>query len=185
MSPTRDSVYDPIAAVTPDRFYDERGYVVETFNKKRFTEQTGFSGEFVQDNQSHSTKGVLRGLHYQVEPRAQGKLIRVSTGVVFDVAVDIRKSSLTFGDWFGIELSAEEGNRMWVPPGFAHGYLALTETVDVLYKTTDFYSPDHARSIRWDDPTIGITWPVERVGSVLLSEKDAAAPLFTDVEMFT
>lgn len=173
-----------LRVMVPRRFSDDRGSFTETYNEQRFLERTGYRGGFVQDNQSRSRKGVLRGLHYQIEPRAQGKLVRVSAGVVFDVAVDLRRSSPTFGDWFAIELSAEEGNQLWVPPGFAHGYLTLTDTADVLYKTTDFYWPEHERSIRWDDPTIGIAWPTERVGKVLLSDKDAEAPSFVDAEVF-
>lgn len=168
----------------PRRFADSRGSFTETYNKHRHFERTGHDGEFVQDNQSHSKRGVLRGLHYQVEPRAQGKLVRVAIGVVFDVAVDIRQSSENFGDWLGVELSAEEGNQLWIPPGFAHGFLTLSDIADVLYKTTDFYSPEHERSIRWDDPTIGIDWPIERVGQVLLSTKDMEASSFVDAMVF-
>jgi len=180
----RRSMSGELRVVLPRRFVDTRGHFSETYNKDRFVEEAGFGGEFVQDNQAHSRRGVLRGLHYQVEPRPQGKLVRAVMGRVFDVALDIRRSSPTFGDWFGIELSAEEGNQLWVPPGFAHGYLTLTDTADVLYKTTDFYWPEHERSIRWDDPTIEIAWPTERVGKVLLSDKDAEAPSFVDAEVF-
>jgi dTDP-4-dehydrorhamnose 3,5-epimerase len=174
-----------VRVLTPHRFADDRGYFEEPYNRDRFESETGIKVDFVQDNQSRSSRGVVRGLHYQVEPRAQGKLVRVVFGAVFDVAVDIRRSSATFGDWFGIELSADEGNQLWIPSGFAHGYLALVDDAEVLYKTTDYYSPDHERSIRWDDPTIGINWPTARVGMVLLSKKDAAAPLFGDAELFT
>jgi len=173
-----------LQVIVPRRFADARGNFTETYNKQRLFERIGYDGGFVQDNQSHSKRGVLRGLHYQVVPRVQGKLVRAVIGVVFDVAVDIRRSGPTFGDWFGVELSAEEGNQLWIPPGFAHGFLALTETADVLYKATDFYSPEHERSIRWDDPTIGIAWPTERVGRVLVSDKDAEAPPFADAEVF-
>lgn len=168
----------------PHRFVDERGFFVETYNKQRFADETGFGGEFVQDNLSRSVRGVVRGLHYQVEPRAQGKLVSVVVGAVFDVAVDIRESSSTFGQWFGVELSAQEGAQLWIPRGFAHGYLALTNGAEVLYKTTEPYSPTHERAIRWDDPTIAIAWPIEAVGKVLVSERDAEAPSFSEAEMF-
>lgn len=170
--------------MTPQRFTDDRGHFAETYNKARFAEETGYGGEFVQDNLSRSARGVVRGLHYQIEPRSQGKLVRVVSGVVFDVAVDVRRSSSTFGSWYGVDLSAEVGNQLWIPPGFAHGFLALTDGAEVVYKTTDFYSRDHERTIRWDDPTIDISWPVEGVGKVLVSDKDALAPSIGDAEVF-
>jgi dTDP-4-dehydrorhamnose 3,5-epimerase len=170
--------------MTPSRFDDNRGSFSETYNKKRFTDETGFEDEFVQDNESFSARGVVRGLHYQIEPRAQGKLVRVTSGAIFDVAVDIRESSATFVEWFGIELTGEEGNQLWIPPGFAHGFLALTDGAEVAYKTTDSYSPEHERTIRWDDPTIGIQWPTGRVGDIVVSRKDARAPALADAEVF-
>lgn len=173
-----------LSLTTPRRFVDDRGSFTETYNKARFADETGYSGEFVQDNLSSSALGVVRGLHYQIEPRPQGKLVRVVKGAVFDVALDIRRSSPTFGEWFSVELSAEEGNRLWIPPGFAHGFLALTDGAEVLYKTTEFYSPTHERVIRWDDPTTAIAWPFEAVGEVLVSERDAEAPLLSDAEVF-
>jgi len=173
-----------LSLLTPQRFTDDRGYFTETYNKARFADETGYGGEFVQDNLSRSARGVVRGLHYQVEPRSQGKLVRVVSGAVFDVAVDIRSSSPTFGHWYGVDLSAEVGNQLWMPPGFAHGFLALTDGAEVLYKTTDFYSPEHERTIRWDDPTIDIAWPIEGVGKVLVSEKDGAARSLDDAEVF-
>jgi dTDP-4-dehydrorhamnose 3,5-epimerase len=144
--------------------------------------QVGEGTTFVQDNQSRSHENVLRGLHYQVDPMAQGKLVRVVRGAVFDVAVDIRRSSPHFGEWFGVELSEDNLKQLWVPPGFAHGFLALTEPADVLYKVTEYYSPEHDRSIRWDDPDIGVDWPLN--GAPILSEKDASAPYLRDAEVF-
>lgn len=173
-----------LSLIRPRRSADDRGFFVETYNKKRFADETGYSGEFVQDNLSRSARGVVRGLHYQLEPRSQGKLVRVAGGAVFDVAVDIRRSSSTFGKWYGVELSADEGNQLWIPPGFAHGFMALTEGAEVTYKTTDFYSPGHERTIRWDDETIAVAWPIERIGKVLVSEKDAGAPTFIEAEVF-
>jgi dTDP-4-dehydrorhamnose 3,5-epimerase len=168
----------------PHRYTDARGQFVEMFNKNGFFEETGFDGEFVQDNQSRSRKGVLRGLHYQIEPHAQGKLVRAVAGVVFDVAVDIRRTSPTFGDWFGFELSAEKGNQVWIPPGFAHGILALTDGAELLYKVTEYHSPDHERSIRWDDPAIGIVWPTADIDEIHVSERDTSALLLRDAEVF-
>ena len=138
---------------------------------------------FVQDNHSGSNGRVLRGLHYQVPPQPQGKLVRVVSGAVFDVAVDIRRSSSTFGQWFGAELTVENRRQLWIPPGFAHGFLATSDWAELLYKTTDFYSPELDRSIRWDDPDIGIDWPIE--GQPILSDKDATAPLLRDAEVFS
>lgn len=164
-------------------FRDDRGFFLESFNKKEFEETVGCSVDFVQDNQSRSSKGVLRGLHYQLPPLAQGKLVRVTHGAVFDVAVDIRRSSPTFGHWVGYELSEENFRQLWVPPGFAHGFLALTDTTDLLYKTTDYYSPDLERSVRWDDPGIGIGWPLNG-NAPIVSPKDAAAPSLSEAEVF-
>jgi dTDP-4-dehydrorhamnose 3,5-epimerase len=184
MNATRNPFSESVVAMKTQRFTDDRGFLIEAFNKRRFVEATGFTGEFVQDNQSRSRLGVLRGLHYQVEPHAQGKLVRAVTGVVFDVAVDIRSSSRTFGNWFGTELSAEKGNQIWIPPGFAHGFLALTDGAELLYRVTDYHSPDHERSIRWDDPAIGITWPIGGVGEIHLSERDKNAMLLKDADVF-
>jgi dTDP-4-dehydrorhamnose 3,5-epimerase len=180
----RTQPFPELSLLTPRRFADDRGYFAETYNKAEFAAETGYDGEFVQDNHSRSERGVLRGLHYQIEPRSQGKLVRVVLGAVFDVVVDIRRSSSTFGQWFGVELSGEVGNQIWIPPGFAHGFLALTDGAEVQYKTTDFYSPDHERTIRWDDPAVGVVWPTERVGRVLVSERDEASPLLVDAEVF-
>ncbi len=175
---------DGLAIIVPQRFSDDRGYFFEAFHKEGFSSLTGFDGEFLQDNQSHSVKGVLRGLHYQVEPKTQGKLVRVVSGSVFDVVVDIRPGSASLGRWFGIELSAEMGNQLWAPPGFAHGFLTLSETAEVLYKTTDTYSPEHERTIRWDDPSIGIEWPLDSLGPPIVSEGDAQGVTFSDAGLF-
>lgn len=166
----------------PRLFSDERGHFFEAFNAREFESYVESGFEFVQDNHSRSKRYVLRGLHYQVQPRVQGKLVRVGLGSVFDVAVDIRKSSPTFGNWFGVELSDENLKQLWIPPGFAHGFLALTDPADLLYKVTDYYSPEYDRSIRWDDPDIGIEWPIE--GDPSLSMKDASAPYLRDAEVF-
>jgi len=173
-----------VRVLSPRRFVDDRGYFEELYNRDRFEEATGTNVNFLQDNLSRSSQGVVRGLHYQMDPMAQGKLVRVMVGSVFDVAVDIRRSSETFGDWFGVEMSAEKGNQMWIPPGFAHGFLALSEGAEVLYKTTAFYSSDHERAIRWDDPAIGIVWPTDRVGDVIVSDKDVRAFALADAEVF-
>lgn len=160
----------------PKVFGDERGFFLESFNQQTFEEATGLKREFVQDNHSRSSKGVLRGLHYQLPPMAQGKLVRVVQGEVFDVAVDIRKSSPTFGQWVGVILSAENKRQLWVPEGFAHGFLTLSETAEFLYKTTNYYSPKDESGILWSDSAIGIQWP--QITQPLLSEKDKkASPL--------
>ncbi|EDR9076781.1 dTDP-4-dehydrorhamnose 3,5-epimerase, partial [Salmonella enterica] len=143
----------------PKVFSDERGFFMESFNQKVFEEAVGRKIEFVQDNHSKSTKGVLRGLHYQVEPYAQGKLVRCIAGEVFDVAVDIRKDSETFGKWVGVNISSENKRQLWIPEGFAHGFLVLSDSADFLYKTSNYYSPIHERGIVWNDPTININWP--------------------------
>ena len=158
----------------PKVFGDARGFFFESYNEQDFKQATGLKVEFVQDNHSRSAKGVLRGLHYQLPPHAQGKLVRCVRGAVFDVAVDIRKSSPTFGKWVGVELSEENHRQLWIPPGFAHGFVTLTDTADFLYKTTDYYAPVCDRGLLWNDPAIGIDWP--DVGqSPLLSAKDVAA----------
>lgn len=153
----------------PKVFGDDRGFFFESFNQHKFYETTQLHVNFVQDNHSKSAKNVLRGMHYQIE-QAQGKLVRVTQGEVFDVAVDLRKSSPTFGQWVGAHLSAENKRQMWMPPGFAHGFLVLSDTAEFLYKTTDFYAPQYECSLKWDDPTVAIEWPLQ--GTPLLSTKD-------------
>lgn len=147
-----------VLIIEPKVFGDARGFFLESFNQKIFAEATGLNLNFVQDNHSRSGKGVLRGIHYQLE-QPQGKLVRVVSGAVFDVAVDLRKAAPTFGKWVGVELTADNHRQLWVPPGFGHGFLVLSESADFLYKTTDYYAPLHERSIKWSDPTIGIQWP--------------------------
>jgi len=165
----------------PKVFGDDRGFFFESFNHRQFEDAIGRSVQFVQDNHSRSVKGVLRGLHYQLH-RAQGKLVRVVHGAVFDVAVDIRRSSPTFGKWVGSYLSAENKHQLWVPEGFAHGFVVLSESAEFLYKTTDYYAPEHERCIRWDDPLIGIDWPI--VGEPALSGKDRQGKRLADAEVF-
>ncbi len=173
-----------VILLEPRVFGDGRGFFFESYNARAFAEATGLSPDFVQDNHSRSQRGVLRGLHYQLPPHAQGKLVRVVLGEVFDVAVDIRKSSKTFGHWVGERLSADNKRQLWVPEGFAHAFITLSESAEVLYKTTDFYAPDLERSIRWDDPDIGIDWPLTAAGEPRLSEKDRCAPILDDAEVF-
>ena len=144
----------------PKVFGDARGFFMESFNARAFAEATGLDVNFVQDNHSRSAKGVLRGLHYQIE-QAQGKLVRVTRGSVFDVAVDLRKSSASFGQWVGVELSEENNRQFWIPPGFAHGFLVTSDSADFLYKTTDYYAPEHERSLAWNDPDVGVAWPLD------------------------
>lgn len=163
----------------PKVFGDERGFFLESFNQKTFEEATGLKREFVQDNHSKSSKGVLRGLHYQLPPMAQGKLVRVVQGEVFDVAVDIRKSSPTFGQWVGVHLSAENKRQLWIPEGFAHGFLTLSETAEFLYKTTNYYSPKDERSLRWNDADVGVVWPTMQTPPTL-SAKDLNAETFSN-----
>ncbi|EBO7627075.1 TPA: dTDP-4-dehydrorhamnose 3,5-epimerase [Salmonella enterica subsp. enterica] len=158
----------------PKVFSDERGFFMESFNQKVFEEAVGRKVEFVQDNHSKSTKGVLRGLHYQVEPYAQGKLVRCIAGEVFDVAVDIRKDSETFGKWVGVNISSENKRQLWIPEGFAHGFLVLSEEAEFVYKTSNFYNPDSDRGVAWNDPDIGINWPL--INNPLLSNKDSKQP---------
>ena len=160
---------------------DARGFFLESFNLNRFRSAV-VEYTLVQDNHSRSRAGVLRGLHYQVPPKPQGKLVMVVRGDVYDVAVDIRRSSPTFGRWFGIHLSDENHRQLWIPPGFAHGFVALTDPADVIYKVTEYYSAEHDRSIRWDDPDIGIEWPLD--SEPILSDKDADAPYLRDAEVF-
>jgi dTDP-4-dehydrorhamnose 3,5-epimerase len=172
-----------VLVIEPKVFGDARGFFYESFNGKAFDEAVGRHVEFVQDNHSRSAKGVLRGLHYQIQ-QPQGKLVRVVRGAVFDVAVDIRKSSPTFGKWVGVELSEENHKQLWVPEGFAHGFLVLSETAEFLYKTTDYYAPAHERSIRWDAAELGIAWPVSDASSPLVSEKDARGTQLRAAELF-
>ncbi|NNU62615.1 dTDP-4-dehydrorhamnose 3,5-epimerase [Ochrobactrum soli] len=174
---------DGLLEIIPRKFGDDRGFFSETYNAKSFAE-AGIDLQFVQDNHSFSAaKGVVRGLHYQLPTRAQDKLVRVIRGAILDVAVDIRKSSPTFGKWVALEVSAEKWNQILVPKGFAHGFMTLVENTEVIYKVTDYYSPEHDRSIRFDDPAIGIEWPLPSSG-VQLSDKDQKAPLFADAETF-
>ena len=168
--------------IEPRVFGDERGFFFESYNEKVFNEATGVSPRFVQDNHSKSVKGVLRGLHYQLPPRAQGKLVRVVQGEVFDVAVDIRKGSPTYGQWVGEVLSAENKKQLWIPPGFAHGFLTLSDTAEFLYKTTDYWSPEHERAIIWNDATLNIDWPLKGIEPTLAA-KDAAAVAFSVAEI--
>ncbi|HBJ6459705.1 dTDP-4-dehydrorhamnose 3,5-epimerase [Salmonella enterica subsp. enterica] len=163
----------------PKVFSDERGFFMESFNQKVFEEAVGRKIEFVQDNHSKSSKGVLRGLHYQVEPYAQGKLVRCVAGEVFDVAVDIRNDSETFGKWVGVNISSENKRQLWIPEGFAHGFLVLSDSADFLYKTSNYYSPIHERGIAWNDPTININWPINI--DKILSEKDTILPNFINI----
>ncbi len=161
-----------VLIIEPKVFGDERGFFFESFNQKAFNEATGLNVTFVQDNHSRSRQGVLRGLHYQLPPFEQGKLVRVVRGSVFDVAVDIRQDSPTYGRWIGVELSEVNQRQLWIPPGLAHGFLVTSESADFLYKTTAYYSPSHERSIAWNDSAIGVAWPLE--GQPELSAKDAA-----------
>jgi dTDP-4-dehydrorhamnose 3,5-epimerase len=159
-----------VILIEPKVFGDERGYFYESFNQTAFNQVIGYDVQFVQDNHSKSQKGVLRGLHYQLAPKAQGKLVRVIQGEVFDVAVDIRKDSPTFGQWVGVILSAENKRQLWIPAGFAHGFITLSESAEFLYKTTDYYAPEYERCIAWNDPEIGINWPLDQ--TPVLSDKD-------------
>ncbi|MCB2069353.1 MAG: dTDP-4-dehydrorhamnose 3,5-epimerase [Ottowia sp.] len=170
-----------VMIIEPKVFGDARGFFLESFNAKAFAEATGVDLPFVQDNHSRSAQGVLRGLHYQIK-QAQGKLVRVVRGSVFDVAVDVRRSSPNFGRWVGVELSEDNNRQLWVPPGFAHGFLVLSASADFLYKTTDYYAPEHERSVLWNDPAIGIEWPLP--GEPLLSGKDKVGALLKDAEVF-
>lgn len=170
-----------VLIIEPKVFGDERGFFYESFNAKAFAEQTGITTPFVQDNHSRSQRSVLRGLHYQVE-HAQGKLVRVTLGEVFDVAVDIRRSSPTFGQWVGIHLSAENARQLWIPPGFAHGFVVLSEHAEFLYKTTDYYTPAAERCIRWDDAELGIAWGLSEPPT--LSAKDQQGKSLKDADLF-
>lgn len=176
-------VIPDVILLEPKVFRDARGLFFESFNHAKFEAIIGRHVSFVQDNHSQSVRNVLRGLHYQVPPKAQGKLVRVVAGEVFDVAVDIRKNSPTFGQWAGECLSAENKKQMWIPEGFAHGFVAISETAEVLYKTTDYYAPDLERCIRWDDPSIGIEWPID--GDPTLSVKDQQAKALAESVHFS
>ena len=184
MKATRLAIPD-VVLIEPKVFGDARGFFFESFNQQAFNEATATSHQFVQDNHSRSARGVLRGLHYQVR-QPQGKLVRVTQGAVFDVAVDIRKASPTFGRWVGVELSADNQRQLWVPAGMAHGFVVLSETADFLYKTTDYYAPEHERCIAWDDPAIGIDWPlaVHGIEAPLLSDKDRRGLPLSEAEVF-
>ncbi len=173
-----------VLVLEPRVFGDDRGFFMESYNRRSFAQATGLDIDFVQDNHSRSRRGVLRGLHYQLR-QPQGKLVRVTHGAVFDVAVDIRRGSPTFGRWVGVELSADNHRQLWVPPGLAHGFVVLSDSADFLYKTTDYYAPEHERSIAWDDPAIGIDWPLAAHGitAPLLSAKDRAGQPLSRAEL--
>jgi dTDP-4-dehydrorhamnose 3,5-epimerase len=170
-----------VLIIEPKVFGDERGFFYESFNQKKFNELTKLDVQFVQDNHSMSSRNVLRGMHYQIR-QPQGKLVRVISGEVFDVAVDMRKASPYFGQWTGAILSAENNRQMWIPAGFAHGFLVTSDTAEFLYKTTDYWAPEHERCLQWDDPTVGIQWPI--VETPVLSAKDQQGKLLADAETF-
>ncbi len=174
-----DTAITDVKIIEPAVFGDDRGFFFESFNQAKFNQAVGYDVAFVQDNHSRSAKGVLRGLHYQLPPHPQGKLVRCVVGEVFDVAVDIRKSSPTFGQWVGVYLSAENKRQLWIPPGFAHGFLTLSEYAEFLYKTTDYWAKDCEQAIIWNDPSIAIDWPAFD-GQPLLSEKDRLAPKLSE-----
>lgn len=171
-----------VVLMEPRVFGDNRGFFFESFNQTFFADKVNDTLSFVQDNHSRSKQGILRGLHYQIQ-QAQGKLVRVVTGEIFDVAVDIRASSPTFRQWVGVTLSADNKHQLWVPPGFAHGFFVLSDTAEVLYKTTDYYAPEYERSIRWDDPDLAIDWPLNGITPVL-SDKDRAGVALGDAEVY-
>jgi dTDP-4-dehydrorhamnose 3,5-epimerase len=171
-----------VILIRPKVFGDARGFFLESWERRKFA-AAGLDVEFVQDNHSHSARHILRGLHYQIR-QPQGKLVRVVSGAVFDVAVDIRRASPTFGRWVGVTLSAENHHMLWVPPGFAHGYLVLSDAADFLYKVSDFWAPEHERAIRWDDPTIGVRWPLPPDVQPVLSGKDLDAPRLENAEVY-
>jgi dTDP-4-dehydrorhamnose 3,5-epimerase len=172
-----------VLVIEPKVFGDSRGFFYESFNQLAFNQATGLEVQFVQDNHSRSAKGVLRGLHYQLPPHAQGKLVRCTRGAVWDVAVDIRKSSTTFGQWAGVELTEDNHKQFWIPPGFAHGFIVLSDSADFLYKTTAYYSPTHDRCIVWNDHSIDIQWPNSGT-QLALSEKDANGLTLTRADLF-
>ena len=177
-----DTPLEGVRLIEPRVFGDERGFFLESFNARDF-EAAGLPGAFVQDNHSRSARGVLRGLHYQIQ-RPQGKLVRVVAGAVFDVAVDLRRSSPTFGRWWGTEISAENRRMLWVPPGFAHGFCVTSDSADFLYKCTELWAPEHERSLAWDDPALGIEWPLPGGTPPTLAAKDAAAPTLDACETY-
>lgn len=180
MQATRLAIPD-VVLIEPKVFGDARGFFYESFNQRAFNQATGTDHQFVQDNHSRSSRGVLRGLHYQIQ-RPQGKLVRVVQGAVFDVVVDIRKNSPTFGRWVGVELTEDDHKQLWIPPGLAHGFLVLSESADFLYKTTDYYSPQHERCILWDDPQLAIAWP-DTGNDKQLSGKDQAGRLLAEADL--
>lgn len=177
-----DTAIADVKIIEPTVFGDERGFFFESFNQQRFDEAIGRKVEFVQDNHSRSAKGVLRGLHYQLPPFAQGKLVRCTLGEVYDIAVDIRRSSPTFGQWVGVMLSADNKRQLWIPEGFAHGFVTVSEHAEFLYKTTNYYAPDHERSIIWNDAELGIDWMLDSTPS--LSGKDMQACAFNAAQLF-
>ena len=178
VTPTR---IPDVLIIEPKVFGDARGFFFESFNQKVFKEAVGLDITFVQDNHSLSTQGVLRGLHYQIQ-HPQGKLVRVAQGEVFDVVVDLRRSSPHFGQWVGVVLSADNKRQLWIPPGFAHGFLVTSESAEFLYKTTDFWHPEHERTLLWNEPSVGVEWPIE--GEPQLAAKDAAGKRLHEAEMF-
>ena len=170
-----------VLIIEPKVFGDARGFFFESFNQKAFNDVTGLNATFVQDNHSRSMKGVLRGLHYQIQ-HPQGKLVRVTQGEVFDVAVDLRRSALSFGKWGGMVLSVDNKRQLWIPPGFAHGFVVTSESAEFLYKTTDYWYPEHERSLLWDDPSVGVAWPIS--GAPQLAAKDVAGKTLEQAEVF-
>ncbi|BAY92955.1 MULTISPECIES: dTDP-4-dehydrorhamnose 3,5-epimerase [unclassified Tolypothrix] len=180
MQITKTEIPD-LLVIEPQLFGDERGFFYESYNEKVWREKVGINEHFVQDNHSRSGKNILRGLHYQIQ-QPQGKLVRVVLGKVFDVAVDLRKSSKTFGQWVATDLTAENKRLLWIPPGFAHGFLVLSEYAEFLYKTTEYYAPQHERTILWNDPDLAIAWPI--AAEPILSAKDKAGKLFRDAEVY-
>lgn len=170
-----------VLVLEPRVFGDDRGFFYESFNARTFEQLTGLRVNFVQDNHTRSARGVLRGLHYQIR-QPQGKLVRVSSGAIFDVVVDMRRSSPFFGRWVGVELSAENHHQLWIPPGFAHGFVVTSDSAEVLYKNTDYWAPEHERSVLWNDPALAIDWPLD--GAPILSGKDSQGKLLADAEAF-
>lgn len=179
---TIETALPGVLIIEPRLFEDARGFFLESWNARAFAQATGVDLSFVQDNHSRSRRGVLRGLHYQIR-QPQGKLVRVVRGAIFDVAVDLRKSTPTFGRWFGTELTEDNHRQLWVPPGFGHGFLVLSESADVLYKATDYYAPEHERSLLWNDPAVGIDWPLDGI-EPLLSAKDAEGQPLAQCEVY-
>jgi dTDP-4-dehydrorhamnose 3,5-epimerase len=182
MKATPTAIAD-VMVIEPKVFGDSRGFFYESFNQEAFNKATGLDVQFVQDNHSRSAQGVLRGLHYQLPPFAQGKLVRCTRGAVWDVAVDIRKSSATFGQWVGAELTEDNHKQFWIPPGFAHGFIVLSDSADFLYKTTAYYAPTHDRCIAWNDSSLAVQWPSTRA-ALQLSAKDLAGKLFNQADTF-